>query len=138
MFLHMCVIMFTGGVGLCLGVSLSRGCLCLGGSLSGGLCPGGSVSRGICVQGGLCQGDLPYGNVWAVHILPECILVYIIFYWSENLIIVTSEVRSHYYPRKHHNWCIPPIFSITSPHKTNNDTPSMQVKLKKSALSREK
>ena len=80
MFLHLCVIMFTGGVGLCLGMSLSRGCLC-----PGGLCLGvsvwGSLSRGLCVQGDMCSawslsGRPPYGNVWAVHILPECILVY--------------------------------------------------------------
>ena len=39
MFIHLCVILFTGGI-----------------SVQGGLCPGGG---GVCVQGGLCQGDPP-------------------------------------------------------------------------------
>ena len=60
MFLHLCVILCTAGWG--------------GGS---------SVSvGGVCVQGGLCLGGLPqrpppvpYGNVWAVRILLESILV---------------------------------------------------------------
>ena len=54
--------------GLCLG-SLCLGCLWPGGSLSGG-----SLSRGS-LSGGLCQGDPPYGNVRAVRMLLECILV---------------------------------------------------------------
>ena len=66
MFLHMSVILFTGGV-LCPG----RGGLCQGGSLTGGLCPGGSLSKG-----GLCQGDPPpYGKEREVRILLEYILV---------------------------------------------------------------
>ena len=82
MFLHLCVILFTGGGmggvsvptcttdhitrggslsreslsgGLCPGASLSRG------SMSEGLCPGGSLSRGS-LSGGVCQEDLP--PVW--------------------------------------------------------------------------
>ena len=39
MFLHLSVILFTGG-SLCPGGSLSRVGLCPGGSLSGGLCEG--------------------------------------------------------------------------------------------------
>ena len=47
--------------GLCPGVSVQRGGLCPGGSLSGGLCPGGSLSRGslsgaVSVWRGLCPG----------------------------------------------------------------------------------
>ena len=83
--------------GLCMGVYFQGGCLCLeGGSLSmgvsvqggclclgRGLCPGevsvqlrGTLSR----EGDLCPGDSlsgrpPYGNVRAVRILLECILV---------------------------------------------------------------
>ena len=49
MFLHLSVILFTGGVsfqGVCLrGGSLSRGDLC-----PGGLCVGGSLSRGVSVR----------------------------------------------------------------------------------------
>ena len=70
------------GVDLCPGRVSLKGGLC-----PGGLCPVGSLSRGVSVQsglcpervslkGGLCQGDLPlYGNVRAVRILLECILV---------------------------------------------------------------
>ena len=54
MFLHLSVILFTGG----------------------GLCLRGSLSKRVLVQGGLCQGDPhPHGNVGAVRILLECILV---------------------------------------------------------------
>ena len=49
--------------------------------VQGGLCPGGSLSREVSVQGGLCPGGslskrTPYGNVRAVRILLECILVH--------------------------------------------------------------
>ena len=57
MFLHLSVILFTGGGGLCPEGSLSRG----------GLCPGGgSLSRGrVSVQGkGFCLGDLCPGGVF--------------------------------------------------------------------------
>ena len=71
MFLHLSVILFTGGVSVQgVGGSLSSGewvsvqevsvwgSLCPGesvsrGSVSRGLCPGGYLSRGISVQGGL-------------------------------------------------------------------------------------
>ena len=56
MFLHLSVILLTGGGGLCPEGSLSRG----------GLCPGGgSLSRGrVSVQGkGFCLGDLCPGGV---------------------------------------------------------------------------
>ena len=53
MFLHLCVNLFTWGGG-----SLSR---------EEGLCPGGV----LCPEGCLCQGDPPYGNVWAIL---ECFL----------------------------------------------------------------
>ena len=62
--------------------SLSRGI-----SIQGGLCPGGSVQGGLCL-GGLCPGGSlsggsllgkpllpPYGYMWVVCILLECILV---------------------------------------------------------------
>ena len=52
-------------------------------SVQGGLCPGvgGLCPGGSSVKGGLCQGDPPdrdppYGNVHAVRILLECILVF--------------------------------------------------------------
>ena len=57
--------------GLCPGVA-GEGGLCpgVGVSAQGVLCPGGSLS-----SAGLCQGDPLYGNVRAVPILLECILV---------------------------------------------------------------
>ena len=86
---------------VCLSTGVSvQGGFCPEGSLSGGLCPGGlcpgvslsrevSLSRGvsvwedlcsgISVQGGLCQGNPPNGNVQAVCILLECILVSMVF-----------------------------------------------------------
>ena len=105
MFLHLSVILFTGGGGplsmgvsvqgvsvqgiLSLGGSLSRG-LFSGGSLSGGLCPGGSHSRGSLSRGSLLggghspvgslSGRAPNGNMWAVFILLECILVHVCAY----------------------------------------------------------
>ena len=64
MFLHPCVILFTGG-------SVS------GGSVSGGSLSGGSLSKGVSVRGSLSRGSRPplYSDVWVVHILLECILV---------------------------------------------------------------
>ena len=56
MFLHLSVIMFTGGWG-----SLSKG---------------GSLSGGVLCLGGLCQGDPPYDKERVVLILPECFLVF--------------------------------------------------------------
>ena len=62
MILHLCVILFMGGGGLCpivhhrshdRWVSVQGG-LCLGGSFSRGLCSGGSLSKG-----GLCPGGFP-------------------------------------------------------------------------------
>ena len=52
MFLHVSVILFTGG--------------------------GRGVS--VSVPGGLCHGDPPYGNEWTVRILLECILVTKVFH----------------------------------------------------------
>ena len=74
------------GEGLCLGGlcpvdgphsggDLCSGDLCLGDLCPGGLCPGVSLSRVASVWGGLCHVDPRYGNVWAVRILLECILV---------------------------------------------------------------
>ena len=75
------------------GVSMSRGCLCPGGFLSGGfsgqggLCvcvQGISVQEGLCPGGSLSMGSLSgrpprqrpmYGEVRAVHILLEFFLV---------------------------------------------------------------
>ena len=62
-----------GGLGLCLG----------GVSAEGDLCPGrvsvwgGSLSMGVSVEGGVSVREIPpaYGSEWAVHILPECIVV---------------------------------------------------------------
>ena len=46
------------------------------GSLSRGVSVKGVSVRGVSVRGGgLCQADPPYGNMWAVRILLECILV---------------------------------------------------------------
>ena len=81
MFLHRCAILFTRRGGLCPGVvnvqGVSvRGGLCPGGSLRGGSLSRGVSQRRISVQWGVCQGDhLPYGNMQAVCILLECILV---------------------------------------------------------------
>ena len=72
MFLHVSVILFTGGVW----VSVLGGVSILGGLCPGGLCPGGSLSWGLCLEGGgLCHGDPPYSNERAVRIVLECILV---------------------------------------------------------------
>ena len=60
MFLYLCVIMFTGGSSV-QGRSLSRRGVSV---QKGGLCPGGSLS-----------GTPPYGNIKLVCILMECILV---------------------------------------------------------------
>ena len=61
--------------------SLSTGSLCPWGvSVHRGLCLGGSLSRWVSAQGvpvqGSLSGRLPYGNVRAVLILLECILVF--------------------------------------------------------------
>ena len=103
MFLHLCVILFTGGggEGLCpsmhhrsheQGWSLSREGLCpeevsdWGG---GSLCPGGSLSKGggsLSKGGGSLLGSSPpdrhppYGNERTVCILLECILVHFCWY----------------------------------------------------------
>ena len=88
MFLHLCVILFTGWQ------FLSRGSLfgvSVVGSLSGGVSVWGDSVWEVSIQGGLCLGDLclgeaglcygdplQYGNVRAVRtvrILLECILV---------------------------------------------------------------
>ena len=73
MFLHLCVILFTGG--LCPSMhhrSHNQGAVCPGGSvqvgvsvqgsLSGGLCPGGSLSKGVSVQGVSVQGVSAQGQ----------------------------------------------------------------------------
>ena len=83
MFLHLSVILFTGGFsvqeGLCPGGSLSRGSLSRGGLFleglsSGGSLSGGSLSRGISVwgslrevvslEGSLSEGCLCPGGSW--------------------------------------------------------------------------
>ena len=83
MFLHLSVILFTGGGGV-----LSRGEY---------LCPGASdsVQRSLCL-GGLCPGGSlrerpPYGNVWVVRILLEWILDShkLGFYCPHHLMIYT-------------------------------------------------
>ena len=67
MFLHLCVRLVSRDISVQEGVSVwGRGCLCPEGSLS---------RRGVSVQGDLCQGDPLYGNMRAVRILLECILV---------------------------------------------------------------
>ena len=72
MFLHLCVILFTGGVSV-QGVSVQ------GGSVYGGFCPlvsvWGSLSEGS-LSGRLPGQTPPYGNERAVRILLECILVF--------------------------------------------------------------
>ena len=63
----------TGGLSLKGGVSVQKGGLCPGwflyNGVGGGFCPGGEVSVGEIP---------PYGNVRAVRILLECILVVIL------------------------------------------------------------
>ena len=90
MFLHLCVILFTGG-SLSWGVSVwgvsvwgvsvwgvSVWGVSVWGSLSGGSLSGGSVgslSMGSLSRNvGLHDRDPPYGNVRVVRILLECIL----------------------------------------------------------------
>ena len=74
------MILFTGG-GVCAGGL----CPPLYGNMQG-LCPGGSLSKGgsLSMVGGGSAGGVsvretlpPYGNVRAVRILLECILVYV-------------------------------------------------------------
>ena len=43
--------------------SAGGGCLCPGGSLSGGLCPGRGLCPGVLCPGGLCPGDLCPGGL---------------------------------------------------------------------------
>ena len=85
MFLHLSVILLTGlGEGLCPGLSLTRG-VSVWGSLSRGISvQTDSLCRGVSVQGVSVQGisvgqesvrETPYGNMRAVRILLECILV---------------------------------------------------------------
>ena len=85
MFLHLSVILFTGGFsvqgGLCPGVSLFRGVSVWGGSLSRGSLSRRVSVRGVSVQGVSFQAisvmeTAPYGNVRAVCILLEFILVW--------------------------------------------------------------
>ena len=90
MFLHLSVILFTGGGGICVQRGFCRGGLCPGMtgvsvqgiSGGGGLCPGtrGIFQSRVSVQGGLCQRPPPppYGKEWAARILLECSLVFII------------------------------------------------------------
>ena len=69
MFLHVSVILFTGGVSVpaCTTGHMTRGGLCAGG---GGLCPGRGVSakgRGVSVQGGgslFREGSLSRAGHW--------------------------------------------------------------------------
>ena len=79
MFLHLSVILFTGGGGFLVSVpagSPSQGGVCLGGVsiLGGSLSRGGSLSKGSLCLGGLCHGDPPYGNERAVRILLDAFL----------------------------------------------------------------
>ena len=74
MFLHVSVILFTGGVSVSV---LGGGGLCPGGSLSGG--GGGSVQGEGSVWRVSVMETPPYGNERAVRILLECILVFLCF-----------------------------------------------------------
>ena len=93
MFLHLCVILFTGE-GLCPSMHHRS-------DDQGGLCPGGVSVWGRSVQGvsvheGLCPGDLserppwtetpPYGNARTVCILLECILVLFSFQATNEMV----------------------------------------------------
>ena len=87
MFLHVSVILFTGGVPALGGYACSGGCL-----LQRGLLWEGACSQGVPAPGGLLPG-VPApggGGAWrpprsrwlllrTVHILLECILVFIVF-----------------------------------------------------------
>ena len=80
MFLHLCVILFRGG--LCpWGVSVRGVSVQMG-----GLFPdGGSVQMGVSLQRGLLgRYPLPqYGNKRVVHILLECTLVFAFFHFTQ-------------------------------------------------------
>ena len=59
MFLHMCVILFTGGgLGLCPGGGSVQGVSVQGVSVQGGIHPRKSLSRGVSIQVSLCPGGL--------------------------------------------------------------------------------
>ena len=114
MFLHLCVILFTGGESLSRGVSvrgvsMSRGFL-PGGLYPGGLCPRAvyveeaSLSMGVSVNGevsssvhggrglgGLCPGgvsvqgvSLSRGLCTGIRILLECILVMCLLFYLQR------------------------------------------------------
>ena len=115
-FTPVCYSFHRGGGGLCPGGSLSGGVSVRGGSLSrrasvqGISVLGGSLSRGrVSVQEeGLCHGNPPpppYGYVWSVRILLECILVFECFYveMSRHLtccVAVSSRRCSAVFPFK--------------------------------------
>ena len=117
MFLHVSVILFTGGsqspsqgvsvwgvsvlgvlvqgglcpAGLCPGGSLSGGVsvqeVCARGSLSGGLCPGGSLSRGSLCLGG---GSLSWRH-------PRMVTNrWYASYWNAFLFFFSIRLRSHF------------------------------------------
>ena len=84
MFLHLCVVLFTGGLSVQGGlsvwwVSVQWG-LCPGGLCPWeGFCPGGrSVSRGESVSRFSVRETPLYGKEWVVRMLLECFLVFLI------------------------------------------------------------
>ena len=97
MFLHLCVILFTGGVSVpaCTAGHITRRGLCPGGFCPGAVCPRGSLSIGdICagdsVQGVSVRGSVretpPYGNERAVT-----------SYWK-SFFLTTSNQPSQSFP----------------------------------------
>ena len=73
-----------------------------------GLWPGGSLLRGggvsvqerLCPGGGLCQGDPLYGDVRAVRILLECILLCEVApFWLVNLILFSNSSTTSRFER---------------------------------------
>ena len=94
MFLHVCVILFTVGVG---GGGAIPACIagviptCLAAGLQGGSAHGGSAPRGVCPQG--VPGGDPPGRLLlrTVRILLECILV-LVFFPNEKIFVQLDEL----------------------------------------------
>ena len=108
-------------------LSMSRGSLSGEGSLSRGLCPGWVSVQGVSVQwhlcpGGLCQGGPPpqYGNVRAVCLPLECILVLKIFSTCKYLRNMISETSQN----KHNHFTILITLSINLFNFESRPTPN--------------
>ena len=100
MFLHLSVILFTGGGVSAKGRSLSRGwgVSVRGGSVQGDLCPGE-----VSVEGGICQGDHPrtvksgrYASYWNTFLFVTYFHNQLLFSSSIQVSIKTMGTRTEW------------------------------------------